>query len=60
MAKERIEKGEKLICIWCGREVLVTNYGMYYSTLLCCGRPMKKKNPSFTEKSKEKVLKKEE
>ena len=52
MAKEKIKKGEKLLCIWCDREVVVSNCGISGSTLLCCGRPMIKKNSSLEKKAR--------
>lgn len=52
MAKEKIKKGLELHCVWCGREVIVSNSGISASTLLCCGRPMEKKRPSSVKRAK--------
>ena len=57
MEKKKIRKGEKLLCVWCGREIIISNYGISDSTLLCCGRPMKKKSPSLMKKVKAKLAK---
>ncbi|MFB0526816.1 MAG: hypothetical protein ACETVO_05050 [bacterium] len=51
MATQKITEGTKLLCIWCGREVVVSNYGISDSTLLCCGRPMRKKSSSLVKKA---------
>jgi len=37
----KVRKGEKLVCVPCGREVVVNNWGVSGSTLWCCGKPMK-------------------
>ena len=52
MAKEKIKKGLELYCVWCGREVVVSNSGISSSTLWCCGRPMRKKRSSSVNKGK--------
>lgn len=57
MAKAKIKKGTKLICVPCGREVIVSCCGISSTTLWCCGRPMKKSNPSLVKKSRENLLK---
>lgn len=38
----KIKRGEKLLCVPCGREVTVSFAGIAQTTLWCCGRPMKK------------------
>ncbi len=38
MAKPK--KGQKLVCVPCGREVLVNACGMSDEVIWCCGRPM--------------------
>jgi len=57
MAKRKIKKGTKLLCVLCGREVIISDYGISDSILLCCGRPMKKKSPSLVKKVKAKLAK---
>ncbi|MBF0217306.1 MAG: hypothetical protein HQL30_09980 [Candidatus Omnitrophica bacterium] len=39
----KMKKGEKLVCIPCGTEVVISNSGLTESTLWCCSKPMKKK-----------------
>ena len=39
----KMKKGDKLVCVPCGREVVVGCCGVSTTTLWCCGRPMKKK-----------------
>jgi hypothetical protein len=34
------KKGSSLVCVPCGREVLITNRGSAYSELWCCGISM--------------------
>lgn len=58
MAKAKVKKGEKLICVPCGREVVISECGISTTTLWCCGRPMKKTTPSLVKEVKEKLAKK--
>jgi hypothetical protein len=58
MAKRKIEKGAQLICVQCGREIVVSNCGISRTTRLCCGRPMKESSPSLVKEVKEKLAKK--
>lgn len=39
----KMKKGDKLVCVPCGRQVVVDCCGVGTTTLWCCGRPMKKK-----------------
>lgn len=39
----KLNKGSKLACIPCGREVVVDCCGVSERTLWCCGKPMKAK-----------------
>ncbi len=55
MAKRKTKKGAKLLCVVCGREIMVSNWGISDSILLCCGKPMKKKSPSLAKKVKAKL-----
>ena len=54
MAKVKAKKGDKLVCVPCGREVVVDNCGISRTTLWCCGKPMKKKNATPLKKMKSK------
>jgi hypothetical protein len=48
-----IKKGNKLVCVPCGRELTVSNWGVSRATLWCCGKPMDKKgNTKVTKKKK--------
>lgn len=46
----KIKKGQKLTCIPCGREVIISNLGIAVTTIWCCGRPMKKKTKTASRK----------
>ncbi|MFA5410781.1 MAG: hypothetical protein WC321_02855 [Candidatus Omnitrophota bacterium] len=39
----KLKRGQKLVCIPCGREVAVDCCGLSTSTIWCCGKPMRKK-----------------
>jgi len=52
MPKGKNKKGSKLFCIWCGREVIISNFGISDSKIWCCARPMLKKTPSLMKKYK--------
>ncbi len=39
----KLIKGTKLVCIPCGREVVISNSGVSCTTVWYCGKPMKKK-----------------
>ena len=58
MVKAKAKKGSKLVCIPCGREVVIDNYGLSGSTLWCCGKAMSKKTPALVKKTKAKLAKK--
>jgi len=51
----KLTRGQKLVCIPCSREVVISNTGISRTTIWCCGRPMKQK---ATTSSKKKTLKK--
>jgi hypothetical protein len=55
MAKRKVKKGVKLLCVVCGREIIISDWGISDSILLCCGKPMKKKSPSLAKKVKAKL-----
>jgi hypothetical protein len=46
----KIKEGEKLICVPCGRKVIVDCCGASEATLWCCGRPMEKKGKKASKK----------
>lgn len=46
----KLKKGQKLVCVPCGREVAIDACGISRTTLWCCGKPMQKK--SKAKKSK--------
>lgn len=39
----KLKKGQKLVCVPCGREVTLTNCGVSRTTIWCCQRPMSRK-----------------
>jgi len=51
----KLKKGQKLACVPCGREVVISNCGVARSTIWCCSKPMKEK----TTKKKMPVEKKQ-
>ena len=40
---KKTKKGQRLVCVPCGKEVIVSNAGVSDTTLWCCGSPMKPK-----------------
>jgi hypothetical protein len=56
MAKAKVKKGQKLSCVPCGREVVVSSWGSSATTIWCCGRPMKK-GAAKAKKAKKKAKK---
>lgn len=40
--KAALRKGARLVCVPCGREVVVSESGVAATTLWCCGKPMRK------------------
>lgn len=48
----KIKKGQKLVCVPCGREVVVDSCGISESTLWCCGKPMRPKAKKAVKKAK--------
>ena len=45
-----LKKGQKLVCVPCAREVVISDTGVSRTTLWCCGRPMKPKTKVATKK----------
>jgi hypothetical protein len=50
----KIKKGQRLTCIPCGREVIISNLGIAGTTIWCCGRPMKAKSKTPAKKKAKK------
>lgn len=48
----QLKKGQKLVCVPCGREVVLSTAGISGTTIWCCGRPMKKKAKAAPKKKK--------
>lgn len=42
MTKTKLKKGSRLVCVPCGREVVVDCCGASATTIWCCGKPMKR------------------
>ncbi|HDZ76501.1 MAG TPA: hypothetical protein ENH41_00230 [Candidatus Omnitrophica bacterium] len=40
----RLKKGGKLLCVPCGREIIIDACGVSKTTIWCCSRPMKSKS----------------
>ncbi len=47
----KLKRGQKLVCVPCAREVVVSSCGVARTTLWCCGRAMKSKSKA-SKKSK--------
>ena len=45
-----LKKGQKLVCVPCAREVVISDIGVSRTTLWCCGRPMKQKTKAASKK----------
>ena len=56
----KIKKGAKLMCVPCGREVMVTNAGISEAIIWCCRKPMKKKTATLAKRTKAKHKKKKQ
>lgn len=52
----KVKKGDRLVCVPCGREVVVDALGISTQTTWCCGSPMssKKKGRAAVKKSHKK------
>jgi len=42
----------KLVCVPCGKEVIIDSYGACERTIWCCGEPMKKVAHAKSKKAK--------
>jgi hypothetical protein len=51
----KLRKGQKLVCVPCGREVLINSSGISRTTLWCCGRAMNQKSKAKKSTSKRKT-----
>lgn len=51
MAKTNLMKGSRLVCIPCGREVIVDCCGASARTIWCCENPMRKRARSKSKKT---------
>ena len=58
MAKAKVKKGARLVCVPCGREIVIDSCGMSEKTIWCCSKPMKKKVRKSAKKTKAKSRKK--
>jgi len=58
MAKAKVKKGTRLVCVPCGREIVIDSCGISEKTLWCCDKPMKKKARKAAKKAKAKSRKK--
>lgn len=50
----KLKKGQRIVCVPCGRETIITNAGISERTIWCCGRPMSKKTKAAAKKIKAK------
>ena len=48
----KFKKGQKLVCVPCGREVIMDCCGISDTTIWCCGRPMKQESKVKKRSSK--------
>ncbi len=39
----KFKKGQKLLCVPCGRELTISSCGVSDRVVWCCGKPMQKK-----------------
>jgi hypothetical protein len=46
----KLKRGQKMVCIPCAREVVISNAGTSRTTLWCCGRPMQQKAKATSKK----------
>jgi len=57
MAKTKLKRGSKLVCVPCGREVVVDDWGASEKTIWCCGEPMKNSSRSKSKSKKAATMK---
>jgi len=46
----KLKRGQKMVCIPCAREVVISSAGTARTTLWCCGRPMQQKAKTTAKK----------
>jgi hypothetical protein len=46
----KLKKGQKMVCIPCAREVVISDAGVSRTTLWCCGKPMQSKSKAATKR----------
>ncbi|UCC94552.1 MAG: desulforedoxin [Candidatus Omnitrophota bacterium] len=46
----KLRKGQKMVCVPCGREVVVSSGGISSATIWCCGKPMRKGKQALKKK----------
>ncbi|OGW40287.1 MAG: hypothetical protein A2Y97_09220 [Nitrospirae bacterium RBG_13_39_12] len=46
----KLKKGQKMVCVPCAREVVISSAGVSRTTLWCCGRPMTQKSKAAPKK----------
>ncbi len=55
----KLKRGQKMVCVPCAREVIISSAGVSRTTLWCCGRPMQQKaKTKSSRKSVKKTTKK--
>ena len=55
----KLKRGQKMVCIACAREVIISNTGVSRTTLWCCGKPMQQKaKAAAKKKTPKKIMKK--
>ncbi len=47
----KMKKGSRLVCVPCGREVIVDACGVSQQTIWCCGKPMASRKASSKKSS---------
>jgi len=51
-AKAKAKKRSKLVCVPCGREVVISSWGSSQRTIWCCGKAMKGKKAKPSKKKR--------
>jgi len=46
----KVTNGQRLVCVPCGREVIIDECGCSEDTLWCCGKPMASKAKKISKK----------
>ena len=46
----KLKRGQKLVCVPCSREIVISSAGVSRTTLWCCGRPMQQKAKTVSKK----------